>query len=112
MPDVPESEPPGRHVSVQQNGRDFNASFRKYDVGAVFVAQAGRSIGWLSWRYNMHRRYGHADGHDARVVRPQMFRVEHSYARVVYNYDKKKAFNKSYCSYELQTNKYILSIRL
>lgn len=52
---VPELELPGGQVSVQQDGRDFNAPFREYDVRAVLVAQAGRPVGRLPGRHDVHR---------------------------------------------------------
>lgn len=84
--DVPEPELSGRQVGVQQDRRDFYAPFREHDVRTVFVAQAGRPVRQLSWRHDVHRRHGHAHGHDPRVVRPQIVRIVHPYARIVHYY--------------------------
>lgn len=85
MSHVPELELPGGLMSVQQNGRNFNASFREYDVRAVLIAQTDRPVSRLPGRHDVHRRHGHAHGHDARVVGPQMVRVVHPDARVVHH---------------------------
>lgn len=85
MSDVPEPELPGRQVGVQQDGRDFYTPFREHDVRAVLVAQAGRPVGRLSGRHDVHRRHGHAHGHDARVICPQMLRVVHPDAGIVHH---------------------------
>jgi len=74
---VPEFELPGRQVGVQKDGRDFYASFREYDVRAVLVTQTGRPVGELPRRYDVHRRHGHAHGHDARIIGAQKLRIIH-----------------------------------